>query len=130
MTVTANKRMQKALAQKVEDDKIIAEIKKIRMRGEISLYPEKLDVSGFSFDDVHINQHRIHKVTREEAVKFVRDAKFTLTRWEGEFTNYYGAEGATYVDNKNKQIKTAFKKEQYDEKLKAAMEVLRKYGRT
>ena len=128
--VGANKRMQKALAQKAEDDKIKAEIKKTGIRGEISLQPERMDVSGFSFDDAHINKDRGHQVTRAEAEQFIHDAKFSVTRWNGKFTNYYGTEGAAYVDNENKQIKTAFKRDQFDEKTKAAMEVMKKHERT
>ena len=122
--VGANKRAQKALAQKVEDDKIKAEIKKTGMRGEISLRPEKLDVSGFTFDDAHINREREHQVTRSEAEKYIREADVAFKKWNGRFVNYYGPNGAVFVDTENQNIRTAFRREQYDERARQMREVL------
>ena len=37
------------------------------MKGEVELFPnDKIDVSGFDFDDKHINEEREHKVTRRK----------------------------------------------------------------
>lgn len=116
---------QKKLAQKQRDDKIKAEIKAAGMRGEIDLHPEIPDLESLSFDDKHINSERSHNVTEDEAKRYIRNAEFSTTKWNGKFTNYYSRDGATYVDNEKKHIRTAFKKEQYDDIAKAAMEVLK-----
>ena len=122
--VGANKRVQKALAQKAKDDKIKTEIKKTGMRGEISLRPEKLDVSGFTFDDAHINKEKEHQVTRSEAEQYVREADVAFKKWNGRFVNYYGPNGAVFVDTENQNIRTAFRREQYDERTRKMREVL------
>ena len=54
---------------------------------------------------------------------------FSTTKWKGKFTNYYSAEGAAFVNNETQQIRTAFKKGQYDKETVAAMEVFKR-GRT
>ena len=123
-SVAANKKVQKELAQKAADDKIKAEIKKTGMRGEISLRPEKLDVSGFSFDDAHINKEREHQVTRSEAERFIHEADVAVKKWNGRFVNYYGPNGAVFVDTENKNIRTAFRREQYDERTREMREVM------
>lgn len=128
--VGKNKRYQKRLAEKEENDKIIAEIKEIGMKGKIELSPrEKIDVSLFSFDDEHINKEREHLVTREEAERFIQEADVAITRWEGRFVNYYGANGTVFVDVEKHNIRTAFRKEQFDEHVKKMREVLKKHGK-
>ena len=46
----------------------------------------------------------------------------------GRFINYYGPNGATYVDTENNNIRTAFKKEQFDAPTLKIREVAEKYG--
>lgn len=120
---------QKALEESAINDKIKADMKAAGMRGEINLKPEIPDVSKLSFDEHHINQERQHNVTESEAKSYIQNAVFSTTKWKGKFTNYYSDEGAAFVDNEAQHIKTAFKKEQYDEATTAAMEVL-KHGRS
>lgn len=104
---------------------IEARIKAAGIRGEINLNPPIPDVSKLSFDDKHINQEREHNVTETEAKSYIQNALFSTTKWEGRFTNYYSSEGVAFVDNEAHHIKTAFKKEEYDEAATAAMEVLK-----
>lgn len=125
-SVAANKVAKKKLEEKVRDDKIKADIKSIGIKGEIDLHPKKMDVTEFSFDDVHINSERDHKVTREEAECFIQEADIALTRWNGRFVNYYGPNGAVYIDTQERNIRTAYHKEQYDEQVKKMREVLEK----
>ena len=116
---------QKVLEESAINDKIKADMKAVGMRGEINLKPEIPDVSKLSFDEHHINQERQHNVTESEAKSYIQKAVFSTTKWKGKFTNYYSDEGAAFVDNETQHIKTAFKKEQYDEAATAAMEVLK-----
>lgn len=128
--VAANKKLQKELAEKVKNDKIIAEIKTTGIKGEIELSPkERVNVSGFAFDDKHINSERNHKVTRREAEEFIREANISVTRWNGRFVNYYGPNGAVFVDTENNNIRTAFSSEEFDEHVKKMMEVLKRNGK-
>ena len=124
--VASNKKVQKMLAEKARDDKIKAEIKASGLQGEIDLHPKIPNVKELSFDEQHINQERHHNVTEEEAKNYIQNAVFSTTKWKGKFTHYYSSEGAAFVDNNSKHIRTAFKKEQYDDAAKAAMEVLKR----
>ena len=93
------------------------------MRGKIDLHPVIPDVHELSFDDKHINEQRKHNVSEEEAKRFIQNAKFSTTKWNGRFTNYYSDEGSAFVDNETNNVKTAFKEEQYDDSARKAMEV-------
>ena len=45
-------------------------------------------------------------------------------KWNGRFVNYYGPNGAVFVDTENQNIRTAFRREQYDERARQMREVL------
>ena len=122
----ANKRVQKRLEEKARDDRIKAEIKAAGMRGEIDVRPAFPDVRGLTFDESHINQERQHGVTEEEAKSYISNARFSVTRWKGKYTNYFSDNGAAYVDNETGLIRTAFKADQYDDTVKQAMEVMKR----
>lgn len=126
---TPTKTEQKKLEESVINDKIEAEFLAAGIKGVPKIHPEKVDVSKFTFDQGHINQEREHGVTRIEAEQFIQEADISLTRWNGRFVNYYGPHGATYVDVENKNIRTSFKKEQFDEATLKIREVAEKYGR-
>lgn len=119
---------QKTLDESVINGKIRAELLDNKIKGIPKIHPKKVDVSKFSFDDKHINGERGHRLTRAEAERFVREADISLTRWKGRFINYYGPNGAVYVDVENNNIRTAFKKEQFDAPTLKIREVAEKYG--
>lgn len=119
--------MQKELAQKARDDKIKSEIKATGIKGQIELSPKKkIDVSKYTFDEQHINKEREHHVSREDAERFILDADVSITRWNGRFVNYYSSDGAVFVDTENNNIRTAFRKEEFDDRAKKMREVLEK----
>ena len=121
----ADRRVKKRLAEKARDDKIKAEIKATGMKGKIELSPKKkIDVSGFTFDDAHINREREHSITRQEAERFIQEADVSVTKWNGRFVNYYGPNGAVFVDTENSNIRTAFGKEEFDDRVKKMREVI------
>ena len=126
--VAKNKKVQKEVALKIRNDKIKEELTEAKIRGVPRINPDKIDVSEFSFDAGHINAEREHSVSREEAERFIKEADISLTRWNGRFVNYYGPNGAVYVDTENNNIRTAFKKEQFDEQTLKIREVAEKYG--
>lgn len=66
------------------------------------------------------------RITREEAERFIQEADVSVTKWNGRFVNYYGPNGAVFVDVENNNIRTAFRKEQFDERTRKMREVLRK----
>lgn len=123
--VQANK---KELIKQRERD-IIKEIKKCGIRGNITIHPKSIDVSVLTFDDVHINIQRNHNVTEQEAKSFINNAVVLISKRNGMTENYYSYKGATYVNPLQKAIKTSYTSEQYDEKIKSMMEVLKKYGK-
>lgn len=96
------------------------------MRGEINLKPNIPDTKELSFDDTHINGERQHEVTEKEAKEYIENSRFSVTKWNGKYTNYFSDDGAAYVDNEKRHIRTAFKKGQYDDATRKAMEVLKR----
>lgn len=112
-----NKQMQK-LTTKQKNDIIIRQIKDITKRenSKVELrYKIPKDIENYSFDDKHINQERMHNVSKEEAIGFIRKSKVKITVWQGRYENYYSEEGATYIDTKTNAIRTSFKADEYDE---------------
>ncbi len=108
---------------------IIRSAKENGINGVVDVDPKPLNLDKYSFDDAHINAQRKHNVTRIEAEQFMKEASVSLTRWNGRFVNFYGEQGAVYIDIKNKVIRTAFRKEEFDEKTKEFMKVVLNYGR-
>ena len=119
---------QKALEESAINAKIKAELSEAKIKGIPKINPEKIDVSDFTYDESHINAVRAHGVTRAEAERFIQESDISLTRWNGRFVNYYGPNGATYVDVENKNIRTTFKKAQFDTPTLKIREVAEKYG--
>lgn len=103
---------------------IIKAAKDYGIRGNIDVNPKNIDLKNYSFDEQHINKERKHRASREEAEQFMKDADVSVTRWNGRFVNYYGENGAVYIDTEKKIIKTAFKNREYDDKTNKFMEVV------
>lgn len=114
---------------KQEDRIIIKEIKACGIKGEINLRPHCENISDYSFDDNHINKERSHKVTRADAEHYVKTAKISVRTWKGRFDKYISESGAAYLDNDEKNIRTAFSRNEYGDEFNAVLEVLKKYGR-
>ena len=49
-----------------------------------------------------------------------------MTKWNGKYTNFFSDDGAAYVDNEKNHIRTAFRKEEFDDAVKKAMEVVKR----
>ena len=119
----------KELTRKKNDD-IIKEIKACGLRCEtVNLIPKKIDADSLSFDDEHINGKRNHNVTREQAIEYIKNAKFSATAWRGKREKYFGYEGVAYVDVEENMIKTAFSKDEFDDIIIKILEVYKKYER-
>ena len=114
---------------KLENKRIIKEIKLCGLKGEINLKPKAVDLSDYSFDNYHMNKERSHNITRKDAESFVKNAKITETTWKGKFVKYISQTGATYLNVEEKSIRTAFFREEFGKKFERALEVLKRYGR-
>jgi len=107
---------------KQREDAIIEAIKDSGIKGiKFNYPPKKIDIAKLTFDDNHVNVERDHYVTKEQAIGFVKNAKFSVTGWNGQREKYYGFEGAAYVDTETYIITTAFAKRQFDDKVKKAL---------
>lgn len=115
---------QKKLIEKKHKDDIMNTKKELGVKGTINLNPTPIDLTDFVFDDAHINSDRKHNVDRKAAEYFMKHAKFTLERWNGQYINYYSESGAVYVDVKNKKIRTSFRNKEFDTKAKKLIEVI------
>ncbi len=99
------------------------------VKGVIHIPSKPIDVSALSFDNAHINTERGHGVTEQQAKEFVEKAAMSLTVWNGQFERYYSKEGVVYVNTEISEVRTAFKKEEFNNDVKTIMEVLKKYGK-
>lgn len=114
----------KLLEANNEKKEKIKKILRIPSSKQISIPAQKIDTSNLSFDRKHIKE-RGHNVTKEQAVKWIEDAKISIVVWNGKHTRYISTSGAAYVNNERQEIRTAFSKSEYDERMKKIMEVLK-----
>lgn len=124
------KKYEKALAERQRYDTMMAELKKaggLPKAAKVNIPPKAVSVADLSFDDAHINKERGHNATREQAEAWIRNARVSVTVWNGQYERYFSNAGAAYVDTKQKAIRTAFPAEQYDDRVKAMLEVLDEY---
>ena len=111
-------------------EKIVQAIKDIGIKCEKVNYPPKpININDFPFDNTHANEERNHNVTTHEAKSFIKNAVISLTRFNNTYENYYSLEGISYVNIKEKYIRTAYKEKDYDERTKKIMEVLKQYAK-
>lgn len=113
-----------------KDGMIEAEIRKtgVCQKGaQIHLTPQKIDVEKLGFDDEHINNESLHHVTEQQAKQWIQEASISVTVWGGWYERYYGKNGSVYIDMRGEFIRTAYSAKEYDDKVKALMEVLKKY---
>lgn len=101
--------------------------KETGLYGDIHISPRKIDIEALVFDEKH-TRHK-HDVTEQDAKDFIRTAIVSVTRWEGKAESYYSKQGAAYVDLESMTIRTAFRADEYDLKIKALMEAIKKYGK-
>ena len=114
-----NQYVQKTLQRRLER---VAKEKGIR--GKILLNPPKINLEQYDFDEKHVNEERKHRVSRKEAIQFIKQAKVAIERWNGQVINFYSVDGAAYINTKTKIIRTAFKRDEFDDKTKVLIEVI------
>lgn len=114
---------------KKRHDTIKAEIAEKGIKGKARFDFERINISEYSFDDAHINKERQHNVLQGDVRQLIREADIVLERWNGRFINYYGPNGAVYVDTKEKNIRTAFWADEFDDNAKKLREIMKKHGK-
>ena len=118
--------------EKQQKDAIIIEnlrtAAKLPKAAVIHLEPTKINVDALTFDDAHINAEREHHVSEEQAKQYIRNAKISVSVWNGQFERYYGTEGAAYVNTIKHEIRTAYSRAEFDENTTALIEEMKKNG--
>ena len=118
--------------EKQQKDAIIIEnlrtAAKLPKAAVIHLEPTKINVDALTFDDAHINAEREHRVSEEQAKQYIRNAKISVSVWNGQFERYYGTEGAAYVNTIKHEIRTVYSRAEFDENTTALIEEMKKNG--
>ena len=118
--------------EKQQKDAIIIEnlrtAAKLPKAAVIHLEPTKINVDALTFDDAHINAEREHRVSEEQAKQYIRNAKISVSVWNGQFERYYGTEGAAYVNTIKHEIRTAYSRAEFDENTTALIDEMKKNG--
>lgn len=118
--------------EKQQKDAIIIEnlrtAAKLPKAAVIHLEPTKINTDTLTFDDAHINAEREHRVSEEQAKQYIRDAKISVSVWNGQFERYYGTEGAAYVNTIKHEIRTTYSRAEFDENTAALIEEIKKNG--
>lgn len=117
-------RYKRRIPEATENDyQTYKKIKATGILGSVRVPPHPIDIETLEFKDEHAGNHG---VTLDDAKLYIKNAKFSLSRkrWDGVSFNYYSEDGATYVDDSKKLIKTAFPRENFDSVVNKAMEVI------
>ncbi|WP_300259437.1 hypothetical protein [Clostridium sp.] len=82
-------------------------------------------MKDYKFDYNHINNERNHGVTKDMAQEFINNSKVAYSRWNGQVVLYISDSGCTLINLKDKNVRTAYRSSEYDEKFKKLLEVLK-----
>lgn len=111
-----------------KDFTMASELKELGIKGKIHIPAKVIDTEKLGFDNGHINTEREHNVTDEEAREFIKQARASITRWQGQYENYYSEIGAAYVNLRGDYIRTAYLAEQFKGEPEKICEVIKKYA--
>jgi SPP1 gp7 family putative phage head morphogenesis protein len=111
-----------------KDFTMASELKELGIKGKIHIPAKVIDTEKLGFDNGHINTEREHNVTDEEAREFIKQARVSITRWQGQYENYYSEIGAAYVNLLGDYIRTAYLAEQFKGEPEKICEVIKKYA--
>lgn len=104
--------------------KLVEEAGNLNIKGEPIKWIDRIDLEEYAFKENHINVERGHQVSKELAQQYVNDSVAAYRRWNGTVTVYISPSGVAVVNHKEKTISTAYRSEEYDEKLNKLLEVL------
>lgn len=107
---------------------MVSALKQLGIKGKISIPVKDIDIESLGFDDEHVNVNRNHAVTEQEAKGFIQQADVSITKWNGQFENYYSKDGAAYVNVEGNYIRTAYKADQFKGEPDKIHEVIEKYA--
>ena len=105
-----------------KDFQMYLDVKATGVIGTIRVPPERINASLLTFKDEHAARHGC---TVEDARNYVSSAYCSIKRerWDGISVNYYSADGAAYINKGMMKVKTAFSRANYDNEVKAIVEV-------
>lgn len=106
-------------------NKIVNNATNLNIKGIPIKNIERINLKDFEFDYYHINNERSHGVTKEMAQSFINNSKAAYSRWNGQVIVYVSENGCSVVNLKEKKVSTAYKSDEYDNKFKMLMEVLK-----
>jgi SPP1 gp7 family putative phage head morphogenesis protein len=106
-------------------NKILENSSKLNIKGNPIKNIKRIDISDYSFEKNHINNERKHGVTKSMAQEFINNSKVVYSRWNDQVIVYVSESGCSVVNIKDKKVSTAYKSDEYDEKFKNLMEVLK-----
>lgn len=105
--------------------KLIDKAGSLNIKGQPIKKINRINLDEYDFKDFHINSEREHQVTKELAQQYVNESVAAYRRWNGDVTVYISPSGAAVVNHKNKTVSTAYRAEEYDEKMNKLLEVLK-----
>ena len=106
-------------------NKIVNNATNLNIKGIPIKNIERINLKDFEFDYYHINNERSHGVTKEMAQSFISNSKAAYSRWNGQVIVYVSESGCSVVNLKEKKVSTSYKSDEYDNKFKMLMEVLK-----
>lgn len=106
-------------------NKIVKESSELHIKGEVIKDIGRIDINDFEFDEVHINLDRKHNTSKKMAQDYINNAEVAYRRWKGEVIVYVSKDGCSVVNLKDKKVSTAYRSEEYDDKFKKIIEVIK-----
>lgn len=92
---------------------------------QIAIPARAIDANKLGFDSTHISESG-HNVTRDMAIEWINNSKFSVDVWNNQYTRFFSFDGAVYVNNEKNYIRTAFSKDEYTDNILKALEVIKK----
>lgn len=104
--------------------RLVEEAANLNIKGSPLKKIDRIDISDYAFQEVHINIDRKHGVTKQEAQEYIKRSVAVYSRWNGKVNVYVSSKGAAVVNLEEKKVSTAYRAEEYDEKFNKLLEVL------
>lgn len=95
----------------------------LHIKGNVIKDINRIDITDYSFAEVHINTDRVHSVTKAMAQEFITNSEVAYSRWNGKVTVYVSKDGCSVVNHEDKKVSTAYKSIEYDDKFKKLITV-------
>ncbi|MDD4508142.1 MAG: hypothetical protein PHN26_04305, partial [Eubacteriaceae bacterium] len=97
---------------------------KIKNTKTITIPARETDTNVLEIDKEHFESSN-RNITKSMAIDYIKNARYSVEVWDGEFERFFSDDGAAYVNIKKNTIRTAFQEEMFTDNVRKSLEVMK-----